>query len=75
MLERKGFVVDELTILPYIKKDQRHNSKPDTGALFKKSNIMGSITNTFSVFCMVLGRSGVLVVLTILVILIAYLML
>ena len=62
VLEKKGFVVDELRIVPHIKKDQRHNSKPDTGALFKKSSIAASLINVLNVFYLVMGPFGVLVV-------------
>ena len=34
----EGIPVDHLSILPFVKKDRRHNAKPDTAALFESGN-------------------------------------
>ena len=57
LLEREGIPVDELRVVAYIKRDQRHASKPDTAALFKTTSVAQRVWKATDALLLILGGS------------------
>lgn len=64
-IKHEGIPVDELVVQQHIRKDRRHASKPDTGALF--AGRWSGVIHVASSLFFVLTRNTLLLIITIMV--------